>query len=88
MNKVEEILKKQVDTNKLKLGLYRSIEAILLNQDGAIVDTIWMHGRTSETLLEHLQGLLVELGENVDDVLTFCEELVESEMTEERSGCE
>lgn len=68
---------------EIKQGLYRAIEAIVLNRDGAIADTVWMPGKSSETLVEHLQGLLIALGENTDDVLTFTEELIESEMTTE-----
>lgn len=41
-------------------------KTILLSGEGGIIDTVWMSGSTSETLVDRLNYMLAELGVSLE----------------------
>lgn len=58
----------QVDKIKLILNLKQIKKSIILGAGGGVIDTAWMFGSPSETIVERIDSMLVELGENLEDL--------------------
>lgn len=43
-------------------------KTILEGGGGGVTDTVWMSGRINETMVEFIDGMLIRMGENYEDL--------------------
>jgi len=58
----------QVDKIKLILNLKQIKKSIILGAGGGVTDTAWMFESPCETIVERIDSMLVELGENLEEL--------------------